>query len=301
MGKGKTSIVTVALLVAILALMAFVAGCGGDDDTPAAEESSAAAALEGTAAERAAAILGQEPTGKALEIVNAGTMTVNNDPKYPPQSSIDEATGELVGFDVDVAKKVGEILGLEVKFTDLSFDTILTDVNQDRYDVSIGSMTVTPERAAKVDFSDVYYYTPAGILVKEGGMQITGVEDLAGKKVGVGSGTTYVKWLQDNSEAKPVIYATDADAFPDLAKDNGRIDFAFTAVPTSIEAIRQGQPFELSGDPLYYEDLAFAIKKGEADWLALLNYAIAQMHEDGSLTDMSETWYAGVDLTQKAE
>ncbi len=300
MRKSRTYPAAVVLLVALLALLAVAAGCGGDS-TPAAEQSSAAAALEGTAMERATAILGQAPTGKALDIVNKGTMTVNNDPKYPPQSSIDEATGDLVGFDVDVAKKVGEILGLQVEFTDLSFDTILTDVNQDRYDVSIGSMTVTPERAAKVDFTDVYYYTPAGILVKEGGMQIAGVEDLAGKKVGVGAGTTYVKWLQDNSEAKPVIYATDADAFPDLAKDNGRIDFAFTAVPTSIEAIRQGQPFELSGDPLYYEDLAFAVKKGEADWLALLNYCIQKMHEDGSLTDMSETWYSGVDLTQKAQ
>lgn len=299
MGKGKTSIVTIALLVAVLALMAFAAGCG-DSETPA-EEASSAAALEGTAMERAEEILGHSPTGKALDVINRGTMTVNNDPKYPPQSSIDEATGELVGFDVDVAKRVGEILGLEVQFTDHPFDTILTDVNQDRYDVSIGSMTITEERAKKVDFTEAYYYTPAGILVKEGGQQIAGVEDLAGKKVGVGAGTTYLTWLQDNSDAKPVIYSTDADAFPDLAKDNGRIDFAFTAVPTSIEAIRQGQPFELSGDPLYYEDLAFAIKKGEADWLALLDYSIQTMHEDGSLTDMSETWYAGVDLTKKAE
>lgn len=300
MRKSRTYL-GAALLVALLAMAAFVVACGDEEKAPAPEESSAAAALEGSALERATAILGHEPTGKALEVVTRGTMIVNNDPKYPPQSSIDEATGELVGFDVDVAKKVAEILGLQVEFTDLKFETILTDVNQDRYDVSIGSMTITPQRAKKVDFTDPYYYTPAGIVVKEGGMQIAGVDDLTGKKVGVGAGTTYLQWLQENSKAIPVIYDTDASAFPDLAAENGRIDFVFTAVPTAIEAIKQGQPFELSGDPLYYEDLAFAIKKGEADWLTLLNYCIRTMHEDGSLTDMSKTWYSGVDLTKKAE
>ena len=300
MRKSRTYIVAAALVVAILAVMAIAVGCG-ESSTPTDDKSSpAAGGLDGSAAQRAEEILGHAPTGKAKEVIEKGTMTVNNDPKYPPQSSIDEATGDLVGFDVDVAKKVGELLGLQVEFTDHPFDTILTDVNQDRYDVSIGSMTITKERVAKVDMTEPYYFTPAGIVVKEGGTQITGVEDLAGKKVGVGAGTTYLTWLQDNSDAKIVIYDTDASMFPDLAKGS-RIDFGFTAVPTSIEAIRQGQPFELSGDPLYYEDLAFASKKGEADWLALLNYTVKTMHDDGSLTDMSEVWYAGVDLTRKAQ
>jgi polar amino acid transport system substrate-binding protein len=299
MRKSRTYLVAAALLVAILAAMAFAVGCGGSSTTTD-KSSPTAGGLEGTAAQRAETILGHAPTGLALTITDRGSMTVNNDPKYPPQSSIDQATGELVGFDVDVAKKVGEILGLEVTFTDHPFDTILTDVNQGRYDVSIGSMTINATRAKKVDFTEAYYYTPAGIVVKEGGTQITGVADLAGKKVGVGAGTTYLTWLQENSKAVPVIYDTDASMFPDLAKGI-RIDYGFTAVPTAIEAINQGQPLELSGDPLYYEDLGFAVKKGEADWLALLNYTVKKMHADGSLTDMSKVWYAGVDLTQKAQ
>ena len=296
MRTWKSYILGILLLVAVVAAMMFAVACGGDDT--ASTEPSAAAT---SAADIATQILGQAPTGQAKTIIDAGTMSVNNDPKYPPQSSIDEATGELVGFDVDVANKVGEILGLDVTFVDYKFEQILTDVNQGRYDVSIGSMTITPERLAKVDMTEPYYYTPAGIIVKEGGTQIAGVEDLAGKKVGAAAGTTYYQWLEENSDADVVVYDTDASMFPDLAQDTGRIAFGFTAVPTAIEAIRQGQPFELSGDPLYYEDLAFAIKKGEADWLALLNYAIQQMHEDGSLTAMSEKWYAGVDLTQKAQ
>ncbi len=293
---SKTYILGILLLVAVVAAMMFAVACGGDD-TASTEPSAAASSAMDIATE----ILGQEPTGKAKEIIDAGTMSVNNDPKYPPQSSIDEATGELVGFDVDVANAIGACLGLDVTFVDYKFEQILTDLGQDRYDVSIGSMTITDERAQKVDFTDPYYYTPAGIIVKEGGTQITGAEDLAGKKVGAAAGTTYLTWLEKNTDATPVVYDTDASMFPDLAQDTGRIDFGFTAVPTAIEAIKQGQPFELSGDPLYYEDLAAAVKKGEADWLALLNHCIQKMHEDGSLTAMSEKWYAGVDLTQKAQ
>ena len=300
MRKSRTYIVAAALVVAILAAMAFAVGCGGSD-TPAADKSSpAAGALEGTAAERAATILGHEPAGKAKAVIDKGTMTVNNDPNYPPQSSVDQATGELVGFDVDVAKKIGEILALPVEFVDYKFENILTDLPQDRYDVSIGSMTINDVRKKKVDFTDPYYFAPASIVVKEGGQQITGIEDLAGKKVGVGAGTTYLTFLQENTEAIPVIYDTDAAAFPDLANGE-RIDFAFTATPTASEAIKAGQPFELSGDPIYYEELGIAIKQGEADWLALLNHAVQSMHADGSLTDMSLNWYDGVDLTQKAE
>jgi polar amino acid transport system substrate-binding protein len=289
MHKGKTFILATVLLAAILALMGTVVACGGDEAT---DEPS-----EAPAAQTPADILGAEPTGLAKEIVDRGYVIVANDANYPPQSSVDQATGELVGFDVDVALKMGEILGLEVRFENPAWETIPAGLNQGRFDVSIGSMTITDERKKALDFTDPYYYTSGQVFVKEGGPQIAGVEDLAGKKVGVGAATTYFDFLKDKSEADVATYTTDADAFPDLR--NGNLDFVMTAGPTGQQAISQGQPFEFSGQPLYYEDLAFAITKGEADWLALLNHAVQTMHEDGSLTEMSKQWYNGLDLTVK--
>ena len=297
MRKGKTYLVAVALLVAILGVMAFAAGCG--DDTPSDEESSPAAELEGTPAERAEAILGHAPTGLAKTIVDRGSVVVANDANYAPQSSIDKATGELVGFDVDAAKGMAEVLGLEVKFENPAWETIPAGLNQGRFDVSIGSMTITEERKKALDFTDPYYYTSGQVFVKEGGTQIESATDLDGKKVGVGAATTYYDFLKAETKANVKTYTTDAETFPDLR--NGNLDFVMTGGPTGQEAISQGQKFEFSGDPLYYEDLAFAIKKGEADWLALLDHAVQTMHADGSLTDMSGTWYAGLDLTKKAE
>jgi polar amino acid transport system substrate-binding protein len=293
MRKGKTYILAAVLLVAIIALAGFAAACGGSSDSGSSSPSPQAT----SAADIAQQILGAAPTGLAAKIVTADTVVVANDANYAPQSSIDKATGDLVGFDVDVAKKMAEILGLQVKFENPAWETIPAGLNQGKYDVSIGSMTVTPERQKALDFTEPYYYTSGQVFVKKGGPQITSVKDLDGKKVGVGAATTYYDYLKANSTADVKTYTTDADAFPDLR--NGNLDFVMTAGPTGQQAISQGQPFDFSGAPLYYEDLAFAIKKGEGDWLTMLNYAVAKMHEDGSLTAMSEKWYNGLDLTVK--
>lgn len=295
MRKGKTYILAAVLLVAIVAFAGIAAACGSSSDGGSTAPSASAAAT--TPMDKATEILGHAPTGLAQKIVDAGTVVVANDANYPPQSSVDQATGELVGFDVDAAKKMGELLNLNVDFKNPAWETIPAGLQQGKYDVSIGSMTITPERQKVLAFTDPYYYTSGQIFVKKGGPQITGVADLAGKKVGVGAATTYYDYLKKNSDAIVKTYTTDADTFPDLA--NGNLDFVMTAGPTGQQAILSGQPFEFSGKPLYYEDLAFALKLDEADWLAMLNYAIQTMHSDGSLTAMSKQWYNGMDLTVK--
>jgi ABC-type amino acid transport substrate-binding protein len=305
MRKGKFYLAMAALVVAILAAMSVVVGCGGSDQKAEAGEPSPSTALSGSAADRAQTILGKAPTGLAAKIVERGSVIVANDSNYPPQSSIDQASGELVGFDVDVAKKMGQVLGLEVKFENPAWETILPGLQTGKWDVSIGSMTsaiagertdpTIAERWNAADFTAPYYYTSGQLFVKQGGPQVTDPAQLAGKKVGVGAGTTYYSWLKENTDAKVKTYTTDADCFPDLR--NGNLDFVMTAGPTGQQAILSGQPFEFSGAPLYYEDLSMAIKKGETDWLTMLDYAVKTMHEDGSLSDMSKAWYNGLDLT----
>ncbi len=311
MRKRKTPIVVAVLLVALVGMMGFAIGCGSSDTTDAASASPTdTAAISGSAMERATAILGKEPTGLALDIVTAGEVIVANDSNYAPQSSVDPVTKEVVGFDVDVAKGMAEILGLGIKWEHPAWETITGGLNNGRYDVSIGSMTSAIDgvkvesRWNTLDFSEPYYYTSGQVFVKKGGTQITGVEDLAGMKVGVGAATTYYDFLkgQGTWEGKSTgavvkTYTTDADAFPDLL--NGNIDFVMTAGPTGQQAILEGKAMEFSGKPLYYEDLSMAVKKGETDWTALLTYAVQQMHENGALTEMSKQWYNGIDLTVK--
>jgi polar amino acid transport system substrate-binding protein len=295
---GKTFMVVAVLLVAIVGMMGLAIGCGSSSTTaePSASPTDTAA-ISGSAMERATAILGHEPTGLALDIVTKGEVIVANDSNYAPQSSVDPVTKEVVGFDVDVAKGMAEILALGIKWEHPAWETIPGGLNNGRYDVSIGSMTITPERQQTLNFSDPYYFTSGQVFVKKGGTQITGVADLADQKVGVGAATTYYDYLKKESTAVVKTYATDADTFPDLL--NGNLDFVMTAGPTGQQAILEGKPMEFSGKPLYYEDLAMAVKKGETDWTALLTYTVQQMHENGALTAMSKQWYNGIDLTVK--
>jgi ABC-type amino acid transport substrate-binding protein len=293
MKKGKTYILVTVLLLVAMAFAGILAACGGDEATDETSPSPEAT----SAADIAQQVLGKAPSGLAASIVERGSVIVSTDANYAPQSSVNKDTGELEGFDIDVAKAMGEALGLEIEFKTVQWETVIPGLQTGKWDVSIGSMTITEEREKTVDFTEPYYYTSGQVFVEKGGPQITGVEDLAGKAVGVGAATTYYDFLKAESKADVKTYPTDADAFPDLR--NGNLDFVMTAGPTGQQAILEGQPFDFSGAPLYYEDLAFAINQGEGDWLQMLNYAVMKMHEDGTLTELSKKWYNGLDLTVK--
>jgi polar amino acid transport system substrate-binding protein len=294
--KRKSYVVACALLIAIVAIWALVAGCGGQGAS-GGEAGASSAAVTGTPLEIATKILGHAPTGLAKTIVDRGSVLVANDADYAPQSSIDKATGKPVGFDVDAASQTGKILGLRVGFRNPAWETVPAGLQRGKFDVSIGSMAVTPELAKALSFTDPYYYTPGQVIVRQGGAQIARVSDLNGKTVGVAASSTFYDFLKRYPRIAVRIYGTDAAALSDLS--DGNLDFVVTASSIGRQAITSGQPFAFSGKPLHFEDLAFAIKKGEPDWLSLLDYAVRRMHTDGTLTAMSKKWYDGLDLTVK--
>jgi len=296
MTKGKTYTLAAVLLVAVVAMVAFAVGCGSSSSS-SSSPSASSAAVTGTPMEIATKILGHAPTGLAATIVNRGSVIVANDANYPPQSSIDQATGKLVGFDVDVADQMAKLLGLTVDFKNPAWETVPTGLQRDKFDVSIGSMPVTPQLEKELAFTAPYYYAPGQVVVRKGGLQITGVTDLFGKTVGAGAATHYYDFLKSYPKISVKTYADDAGALSDLGA--GNVDFVMTASSIGRAAIASGQSFVFSGKPLYYQDLAFATKKDEPDWLALLDHTVKAMHENGQLTAMSKKWYHGLDLTVK--
>jgi polar amino acid transport system substrate-binding protein len=245
------------------------------------------------------------------------TLTVSTDPAYPPQSKLNEKTGKYEGFDIDVATEIAERLGAEVAWEAPAWDTIIAGNWNGRWDISVGSMTITPERAEVLHFTPPYYYTPAAFAVHEDNSTITDTSGLAGKKIGVCGGCTYDLYLQnklelaqdESGEAEKVAsavsdpkirtYDTDSTAIQDL--EIGRIDAAMSAVPTLQGAIDKGRDIQLLGDPVFYEPLAAALDKSSSLDSSSLTDEIAaiieEMHTDGTLTQLSEKWY-GEDLTQ---
>lgn len=249
-------------------------------------------------------------------VMERGVLVVSTDPYYPPQSFLNDDE-EMDGFDVDVAKEVARRLGVELEFATPDWDQITAGNWGGQWDLSIGSMTTTKDRAEVLWFSDAYYYTPAAFAVHSDNTTIETVDDLAGKTVGLGLATTYEAYLNGElaimggeiaytppSDVKIWQYLTDGDALLDMELGDGvRLDAVMTAQPTIQDAMNAGVPLRYVGRPAFYEPLVFALDKagGEADeMLAKLNEIIAAMHEEGVLSELSVKWY-GIDLTTVQE
>ncbi len=298
----------VALLVALLAAM--LAACGddggdGDDaaDEPSTSEETPAAAGEGPCAE--------DPTDLLAEICEKGVLTVSTDPAYPPQSSLNEQTGEYEGFDIDVATEIAKRLGVDVAWEAPSWDVITAGSWNGRWDTTVGSMTPTNDRQEVLYFTEPYNYTPAVAVILADNDDVSDLStDLDGKKIGVCAGCTYEQFLNkeltiDGYEFDFVIddaevsgYDTDTTALQDLA--NGRLDAVITSVTTAQGYIDAGNPVKIAGDPVFYEPLSVGFDKSadpsSESLYEAVDAIVAEMHEDGTLTALSEEWY-GLDLT----
>jgi len=246
-------------------------------------------------------------------ILASGTLRVSSDNKYPPQSSFNDETGQWEGFDIDAATEIATRLGVKADFIDTPWKAIISGNWNDRWDISVGSMTITPERAKVLYFTPPYYYTPAGFAVYETNTTIKSAADLTGKTVGVCGDCTYEYYLQGTLEipdyplefqvqgADIMTYETDLLAIDDLSLGDGaRLDAAFSAIPTLQGAIDAGKPIKIVGPPLYYEPLGIGIDRAApldaTSLLEKLSQIVADMHADGTLTELSMKWY-GTDLT----
>jgi polar amino acid transport system substrate-binding protein len=253
-----------------------------------------------------------DATTQLEAVQNRDVLRVVSDPNFAPQSYYDQLIGRWRGFDVDVATEIARRLGVDVQFISGAFEDVQAGAWQPEWDLSVGSMTITPEREQVLDFTSPYYYDTAAAAVRPGS-GVTALADLSGKKIGVTDGSTYESYLRGTLElpgqgAIPsaiqdpeiVRYTTDQDAIDALAA--GELDAVISARPELQEAIDRGTELEIIGVPLFTEELAAAVvKDAPLDPTSLaerVSEIIDEMHADGTLTDLSEKWY-GVDFTTK--
>lgn len=265
------------------------------------------------------------------DIKQRGYILVSTDPNYEPQSFLNTegkrptdskcpadalTTAEMQGFDVDVAKAIGDGLGVETCFATPSWDAITAGNWANKWDVSVGSMTITTSRQEVLNFSTPYYYTPAVVAVKADS-GFASLADLAGKPLCAGTATTYESWLNNDMTGlglpESSIYAKVPDGITVVtletdqecaqALESGREDFVgYVTSSTVVDAnIAAGMQVMKLGAPVYSEDLAAAFDKSSTlptdSLLAAVNDIITKMHQDGTLSALSNQWF-GIDLTQ---
>ena len=256
---------------------------------------------------------GSSYAGETLDRVTKTGHVVNalvND--YPPFSSIDEKN-QLVGFDVDVAQAFADKLGAKLQLETPGWEAIVGGRWHGRFDLSIGSMTPSAERARVLDFAAVYYRSPAVLIVHKDDTAIRSAADLTGKRVGVGTGSTYETYLNHKltiEGAKPITYpfgdvqvvpSDETVAFQNLALGPAvRLDAVVADLATTNARIAAGGPFRIVGAPLYAEPNAVAVDKGDPQWTAKVRQVVEALRADGTLARISRKWL-GVDVTADAE
>ena len=298
--------------LAFLAVLAIVgAACDDDGSTadPGAGDTGNPVPTEDTVCASADTSAGD----LLAKVCESGTLRVASDPKYPPQSKFNAATGEWEGFDVAVAEEIASRMGLELEFVTPNWGVITAGNWSDRWDLSVGSMTSLPERAEVLNFTPAYYFVPAALAVHESST-LTSPEELSGQKVGSCTGCTYEEYLNGTlelpgytfdfqiSDAQVVGYDTDSTGLEDLALgDCVRICAMFTSKTTIEGAIEAGAPIKFLAEDLYLEPDSIAIDKAaSADPQAFtdeVSALVEEMHADGTLSDLSTEWF-GEDLTQ---
>lgn len=312
----KKSLRLVSLVSAAVLL---VAACGSSA-TPTAEPTAApATAAPGTAApatpEPAATI---NPDSLLGLVIASGKLRVATDPNYAPFSFLDVTTGKYVGYDNATAEEMAKRLSAEVgkeitvQWETPNWDLITAGSWGGRWDISVGSMSVTKTREKVVDFVDPYFYD-FGMIAVPKDSPVQTVAELAGKEFCVGASTTYEQWLTGTLEivdpnmmpvpagVKVTTLPTDNECIQAIAA--GRTYDALAANENSLSnAIKEGQPIRILDNSVTFTiSVSAALDKSgppDAEMLAVLNKIMAAMHADGTMTRISIE-HLGKDVSKK--
>jgi len=218
---------------------------------------------------------------------------------YPPYEFRDTATGkdEIIGFDVDIAKRIAKELGFELSLKDTDFNGIIPALQSQRADFAMAGMTPTAERKKNVDFSDMYYEAKNTIVAKKGS-NLKKTEDLIGKKVGVQLGSTQETAAKKFKGVNLEALNKTAEIIQEVKSK--RIDGAIIE-----NTIAQG--FIASNPDLEFNIIstteaagsAIAFPKG-SDRIDSFNRVLKEMKDNGDIEKLVKKWFENNGKTENA-
>ncbi|HWH73056.1 MAG TPA: ABC transporter substrate-binding protein [Methylibium sp.] len=237
----------------------------------------------------ATAAQAQAPDWKKIRIAVEGA--------YPPFSEL-TPSGQLKGFDIDIAQALCQRMQAECTLVRQDFDGLIPGLMARKFDAVIASMAITEERKRQVAFSDKYYNTPARFVVRQGSGIAVGVEGLKGRKIGVQRSTIHDRYASETFKGAQIVrYTRQDEVYLDLAA--GRIDATLqdvVAADVGFLKTPQGKGFGFAGptfgDPKYFGDgSGIAMRKADTALQAKFNAAIRALRADGGYKQLQDKYF----------
>lgn len=218
------------------------------------------------------------------------TLIVGLAAAYPPFESRDEKSGQIVGFDIDLAQEIGKILNKEVVIKDAEWQALLSGLNNNHYDVIISAMSAQEAGVGNVNISDTYYLLNDVVVVKKSNNTIHSKEDLMGKKVGVqlGSGSEQVV-DKIQGIGKVARYNYNPEAFLDLKQE--RIDAVVVGYAYALTQKNFKEEYKIAGT-VAPSELVVVLKKGQNELTQQINGALKKLKANGIYDALLEKWLA---------
>lgn len=311
---------TVSIVIAAAAALTLLAGCGSNTASGAGESASAeteAAAeteteeatktdeetdpafTEGGEAESTGTVDLSNADGLLKQVLDKGTLVAGMEGNWAPWSYHDLDTNEVIGYDADTARAIGEKLGVEVQIVEAPWESLFAGLDDGRYDIVINGVEVTDERSEKYDFSEPYAYIHTALVVRKDNEEIKSFDDLKGKKTVNSIGSTYME-LAESYGASATGVSTLNDTIQNVI--DGRADATLNADVSIYDYLNQ-QPDANIKIVATTEDashVAIPIRKGDetASFEKAVNAAIEELKADGTLAELSEKYF-GSDVTKE--
>src|SRR6056297_3320040 len=234
------------------------------------------------------------------EIQKKGKIVLGLDDSFPPMGFRSE-DGEIVGFDIDLAREVADRMDVELELKPVEWDGVILSLKNGMIDVIWNGLTITPEREESIDFSRPYLENSQSIVV-QADSDIETKSDLAGKVVGIQLGSSAVSAVESEPEVLETFeelrqFSNNTEALMDL--QTGRVQAVVLDVIVGRYYISQrpGQ-FKVLKDDFGGEKYGVGVRDGADSFRKALNSALDEMIADGTAAEISQKWF-GEDIVLK--
>ena len=216
-------------------------------------------------------------------------IRVSTNATYPPFTYIDEQTGQIVGFDIDLMNAIAEKENLKIEFINVGFKPLLEGMAQSKYDAAISAISITDGRQKDMLFSDPYFLTGHVVTVRKDDTSITGKDALTGKVVGIETGSTSAASVSEMEGVTVKDYVDFMAAFDDLM--NGAIDAVVSDnTIASIYVARNPDKLKIAGEPFTQENYGIAVAKNKPELLEKINAGLEAVKSEGLIEELTQKW-----------